>query len=223
MWSLVTSRGQRVPLRRLPAVLGSDADAADVVLPHPSIAPRHARVAEDGERLHVEALDGAALEVGGGSVPSADLAHGDELVLGRVRLTLADDRAAARAAPVTSPPPPADDDGELVLRERRDGGSSAVAAGAGGTGRAGAGGRAAAQRQTGKAGAAAGPGRPGRSAGAARERGVLVVERGERRRGLLHADLSQLGGPGKALVVLAVLVLAAAVLWGVQAAVAAFG
>ncbi|RKY17193.1 MAG: hypothetical protein DRQ55_16360, partial [Planctomycetota bacterium] len=97
MWSLVTSRGQRVALKSLPCVLGSDREAADVALPHSSISPAHARVEQQGDGLLISAIDGAALELDGQAVEQASLAHGDTLIIGRVTLRVADDQARATA------------------------------------------------------------------------------------------------------------------------------
>jgi len=112
MWSLETTRGQRVPIRTLPALVGSER-TADLVLPHPSIAAAHARLLPNGgDGLRVDALDGAALLVGGRAVERASLRAGDEFVLGRVRFTLRQDsspdaaRAQAPAAPAPGPTGP---------------------------------------------------------------------------------------------------------------------
>jgi hypothetical protein len=205
MWSLVTSRGQRVALRELPCVLGSDREAADVTLPHGSISARHARVEADGDGLKITALDGAPLEVDGATVEQARLAHGENLVLGRVSLRLADDqvRSAAPAAQKTEPEVP-DDEGGLVMR-----GQSATAS--------------APPRSQGKAGARAKPA-AGRKGAAPREHRrttePLIYSDQTVKRGLLHADLSQLSGSVKALLVVVLGLVAAGLVWGLSELVA---
>jgi predicted component of type VI protein secretion system len=204
MWSLVTSRGQRVALRELPCVLGSDREAADVALPHGSISPRHARVEADGDGLVITALEGALLEVEGATVEQARLAHGENLVLGRVSLRLADDqvRSAAPAAQAPEPEAP-DDEGGLVMR-----GQSATAS--------------APPRSQGKARAKPAA---GRKTAAPRERRrttePLIYSDQSVKRGLLHADLSQLSGSVKALLVVVLVVVAAGLVWGLSELVAA--
>ncbi len=94
MWSLETSRGQRVPIRSLPALVGSER-TADVVLRHASIAAAHARLLPNGgDGLRVDVLDGAALLVEGRPVERAALRAGDTFVLGRLQFTLRQDVAA---------------------------------------------------------------------------------------------------------------------------------
>jgi len=104
MWSLVTPRGQHLPVTVLPAVLGSGANA-DVRVPHESVAAEHARLTEGSAgTLRIEALsEDAIVGVAGRRVPRALLRDGDELVLGRVKFTLR--TAAAPAAPTDSASP----------------------------------------------------------------------------------------------------------------------
>ena len=72
-WTLRTSKGQAIPIRRLPGVLGSAA-AADVRVPHASVQAAHARLSLDDEgALLVVAADAAAvLGVAGRRVQPAD-------------------------------------------------------------------------------------------------------------------------------------------------------
>ncbi len=116
MWRLVTAKGKSIVVRRLPAQVGSDR-GGDVVLPHASIAPRHARLTQDGPgSLMVEALDEAVVGVGGKRVRRGRLTDGTVLVLGTVRLTVQAPSAAnaggkaplpdAAAAPTRRPARP---------------------------------------------------------------------------------------------------------------------
>jgi predicted component of type VI protein secretion system len=205
MWSLVTSRGQRVALRELPCVLGSDREAADVALPHGSISARHARVEADGDGLVITALDGALLEVDGSTVEQARLAHGESLVLGRVSLRLADDQVRSAAPATRAPEPEApDDEGGLVMR-----GQSATAS--------------APPRSQGKLRAKPAAGRKGTAAPRERHRTTepLIYSDQSAKRGLLHADLSQLSGSVKALMLVVLALLAAGLVWGLSELVAA--
>jgi len=88
MWCLETRKGRVFVLAHLPAVVGSRA-GADVLLRHPSIAPRHARFEQDDEgALHVEALDEAVVGVERRRVRRARVRDGHELVLGKLAFTL---------------------------------------------------------------------------------------------------------------------------------------
>lgn len=186
MWFLVTPKGQRVAVRSLPALVGSDR-SADVVLPHPSIAPRHARLrAGDEGDLLVDAEADAYVEVGGWQVREAGVKAGDEIVLGQLtfrveRIEDADPSVRAPASPRvpaarTSPAP-----------------TSPAAARA-------------ARAPTARAPAAQ-----------IRLRGKQpLLSARSARRGVLHTDLSQLGGGARLLVWLALLALAAGLLYGVQ-------
>lgn len=200
MWTLVTNRGQRVPLSSLPAVLGSSRDGADVTLPHSSIAERHARISEADGGLLVEALDGAAVEAGGSLVQRAQLSHGDELVLGRVSLRVVD-TDAPEAAPAPLPQAAAPEQGDLGALTVRGRAPAAAPAGAA------------------RARAAAPAARSAPVVEKRRDE-VLSYARHSQRRGLLHADLSQLSAPLKALLVLLFLGLAAGVTWALSALMA---
>jgi hypothetical protein len=104
MWSLRTPKGQSIAVVRLPAVVGSASDA-DVLVPHDSVAAKHARLAAgDDDGLLVEALGDAVVGCGGRRVTRAVLQDGDELILGRLRFTLvrSDPARATRAAPGAS-------------------------------------------------------------------------------------------------------------------------
>jgi hypothetical protein len=96
MWRLVTARGQEIPIRRLPASLGSDV-RGDVVIPHASVKPLHARLDEEPDgALRIEAVGDAVMGLGNRRVRSARLRGGERLVLGRVVVEVAaPDRAAA--------------------------------------------------------------------------------------------------------------------------------
>jgi len=201
MWCLVTTGGRRVAIRSLPAVLGSDA-SADVVLPHDSIAARHALLAPAGDgKLSITAVADALIEVGGWRIAESVLAQGDELVLGRLRFTLLDDRAAALStdpSPAPSSAPADAEQGELQLRR--------PAAGAA-TSRQRTGGR-----------------RPGTGTAAGQRRRrtePLRTHQADGKRGLLHADLSQLGAGQKALILVALAGLCAALVWGLQSVLSA--
>jgi len=199
MWSLVTSGGQRLPVRSLPAVLGRH-KSADIVLPHPSIEPHHARLtlADDGS-LFLTALEEAVVEVAGWRVDESVLIHGDELLIGTVTLRLVDDSAPAlpeKPKPAAEPahvppgaapkPAPKSSADELQLRR---------------------------------------PPRPVQPARAVkppkaiprtpRRHAVqpLRSQRSEAKTGLLHADLSQLAGGQKALLVGGLLIVCAALVW----------
>ncbi|MFT7462625.1 MAG: hypothetical protein ACI9EF_000967 [Pseudohongiellaceae bacterium] len=96
MWCLVTSRGQRLPIRSFPAVLGRH-PPADLLLPHESIAPAHARfsLTREGDPF-ILALDDAVVEVDGWRLEESTLHHGDQLLLGTVRLSLLNDQQPGR-------------------------------------------------------------------------------------------------------------------------------
>ncbi len=106
MWRLRTAKGQSIPIRRLPASLGSDR-AADVVIPHPSVAGRHARLAAGPDAtLLIEAEDGAVVGLGTRRISNGRLKHDDVLVLGRVRLTVEAPQAAVDPVPADLEPGP---------------------------------------------------------------------------------------------------------------------
>lgn len=210
MWSLVTTRGQRVALRELPAVLGRTRDEAEVALPHASIEPRHARLelhAEGG--LLITAIEGAHVELADGAVSEGRLVHGDTLVLGRVSLRVVDDRALeplAAAEPTRTTPSASDlPDAEDGLTLRRP--APAVATGQ------------AASRGS-RTAPAAGRAAPRETLSKRRDE-VLSFGKAPARRGLLNADLSQLSGPVRALLLLLLLALAVGVVWGLSSLVAA--
>lgn len=188
MWTLKTSRGQRLALPRLPVVVGNDKGVVDVVIPHPSLAPSHARFAEgeDGG-LAVKALGDALVEVGGWKVSEAQLEDGDELVLGKVPFTVVRDgeapaRPARAAAPASSERPA----------------RPAAGAGAG-------------------ASRAARPAQAAPKADELVQRGKAPLRsaRPEAKAGLLHIDLSQLSGGARLLVVLLMLAVGAGLVYGV--------
>lgn len=230
MWSLVTTRGQRVALRDLPAVLGRERGVADVALPHPSLAPRHARLEADGDGLLIEALDDAPLEIDGWPVAGGRLAHGDDLVLGELVLRVEDDARGevdpptaraptarpGTASTSTSPTgasasagvrrPLATDAAadDLVLRKP----APARGAGAGSSG-------------------ASASGALRRSSGGetltARAKGPLRSRRADEKDGLLHVDLGQVHPLARAGLVLGMLAVFALVAWGIGLAVGAVG
>jgi len=210
MWSLVTSKGQRIPLRKLPAVLGSDKDEADVVLPHPSIEACHVRVdeLENGDRLGVTAIDDAFLEVDGRKVGRGLLGPGDELTLGSVTLRATSDRASTAPAPsagaAATPPAGGTDDDELTLRKPEP--AKTAPPRSGGAPRA--------------KGAAPKQGATRRRPDADRRGEVLSYSQTPARRGMLNADLSQLSGPVRALLIGVLLVVGAGVVWGLSTLVA---
>jgi hypothetical protein len=89
MWRLVTARGQEIPIRKLPASLGSDR-RGDVVIPHASVKALHARLHEEPDgALRIEAVGDAVLGLGNRRVRSARLRGGERLLLGRVVLEVA--------------------------------------------------------------------------------------------------------------------------------------
>jgi len=170
MWSLVTSRGQRLPIRSLPAVLGR-AKSADIVLSHPSIEPQHARLtlSSDGS-LFLTVLEGAMVEVAGWRVDESVLINGDELLVGTVTLRLGDDSGddelQLRRPPLSVQPPQAIPrtprrHSVQPLHSRQSGGKT----------------------------------------------------------GLLHADLSQLAGGQKALLIGGLLIVCAALVWALASLV----
>src|SRR5262245_5650241 len=109
MWRLRAADGRTWRVTRLPATLGSGTDC-DVVIPHASVLPRHARLgAGAAGGLHVEAAGEGIIGVGRRAVRSVDLAEGEELVVGRLALTVERDAAPRDHAP--------EDEG-LTLRDR---------------------------------------------------------------------------------------------------------
>ena len=72
-----------VQRRRIEA--GSDL-ACSLWAPMDGLAPRHAVLEDDGERVRIRALDGASLRVNGRAVLEAELAEGDAIEIGPMRL-----------------------------------------------------------------------------------------------------------------------------------------
>lgn len=201
MWCLVTTGGRRVAIRSLPAVLGSDA-SADIVLPHDSIAAQHALLATTEEgKLSITAVADALIEVGGWRITESVLAQGDEVVLGRLRFTLLDDRAASLSADPSPAPSstPADTEQDGLKLRRPAAGAATSRPRA--TGRQPTTGTAAGQRR--------------------RRTEPLRTHQGDGKRGLLHADLSQLDTGQKALILVALAVLCAALVWGLESILSA--
>ncbi len=97
MWTLETSTGKRIALTRLPAMVGSAADA-DITLAHESIDPIHAALSdtEDG-RLQVAAIGDAVIGIEGARVERGSLAAGEQLVIGVIAFTV---HHAGAAAPI---------------------------------------------------------------------------------------------------------------------------
>ncbi len=197
MWSLVTSGGQRLPIRSLPSVVGRH-ESADIVLPHPSIEPHHARLtlADDGS-LFLTVLEGALVEVAGWRLDEGVLIHGDELLIGTVTLRVVDDAApvapeaaSRRAGPDHEVPDP-------TPTQQRESSADTL------------------QLR-----------RPPRHPQA--EKPTQAIPRTPRRHsvqpvrnpqsagksGLLHADLTQLAGGQKALLIGGLLIVCAALVWG---------
>jgi hypothetical protein len=190
MWSLVTPKGRRFPIRGLPAVVGSG-EGADVRLPHESIADPHARLHPGGGTgLRVEVLGEGVVALDGQRVDGGTLGAGEEIILGRLRFRLEQeggDDAGGRARSAQG-------------RGSARSGDAPLAAG-----------RAAPRSESGAAGR-----KPGRTSPAT---GRPAASRKETRRGLLHADLSQLAPGAKLVVTVGVLAICGLVLWGVQALV----
>lgn len=194
MWSLVTSGGQRLPIRSLPAVLGRH-KSADLVLPHPSIEPHHARLtlADDGS-LFLTVLEGALVEVAGWRLDEGVLIHGDELLIGTVTLRLVDDSApAAPEAPSRQPIP----DHETQGRTPKPAGESSAD-----------------ELQLRRPPQSKKP--PRAIPRTPRRHSVqpLRNQQSEAKSGLLHADLTQLAAGQKALLIGGLLIVCAALVWG---------
>jgi hypothetical protein len=180
MWFLETTSGQRLAIRGLPAVLGSD-PGADVVIPHESLRPRHARLtAASATALEVEALEGSEMGVEGLTVEWATLRDGDDLTLGELQFVVRRE-AGQRHRPVARP--------QLQPKPLAPGPASGGAS------------------------------RMPRTSETRALRGRGTERRSAAGRGLLNADLSQLAFGTRALIGLALLALAAGLVWLVQALV----
>lgn len=188
MWCLVTSSGQRLPIRSLPAVVGSD-QSADIVVAHESIAPHHARLtlSDDGS-LFITVLEEALVEVAGWRLGKGVLVHGDELLMGTVTLRVADDSAATAGTP------------RHEVGERDEG--------------AAVDGQGAEQLQLRRPLRPLEAPRPTAVASRPRTTEPLHSRQPVPRAGLLHADLSQLGWEQRALLVAGIAVVCAALVWG---------
>lgn len=81
------ARARRYPLRDASATIGRLPEC-DVTLDDPSVSRRHARLTRNGSRWSIEDLGSTnGLRVNGERVGNAELADGDRLELGSVRLT----------------------------------------------------------------------------------------------------------------------------------------
>ena len=193
MWFLVTHSGRRIALPSLPADIGS-APSAHVHLSDPSVAPLHARLLPGAATgLRLEVCDGALVELDGWALTEADLRAGDELLVGTVTLRL----EREHEAPGVGEPP-------LVTRRPLDPPSS---------------GPLSAPPYHSTSGPA--PSR-GRSASAASARSAFrggTLPGTGARRGLLHADLSQLSFVTRCILGLGLALVAAAIVWVTQALV----
>ena len=77
---------RRLPLKAGETTIGR-APGNDVVVGHPSVSRRHARVVVDGGGCHIHDLDSALRTyVNGEAVTDAALRHGDVITIGQVRL-----------------------------------------------------------------------------------------------------------------------------------------
>lgn len=221
MWSFVTSRGQRVSLPTLPALVGRDRATAEVALPHPSVHPMHARVLAHAGGLRIVSIDDALLTVNGRTVRDASLSHGDDVVLGALLLRIEDDTrgeveppgrtsSAATGGPASSRGAPAATGASgpsRVSASAGDGPSPAddlTVRGARPSPAASSGGRARGAQEL-----------------SLRARGPLRSARPAAKDGLLHVDLGQLHPVARLGVVCALLAVAALVAWAVSAGIAA--
>jgi hypothetical protein len=203
MWFLLTSAGRKVPLSALPTTLGSD-PSSGACLRDPSVKPQHARLLPgDNTTLRLETCPGALVELDGWAVTEADLHEGDELLVGQVHVRLERDHS------------------QVPLREN-DSAEEAP--------------RAQKRQSSSRPGSHPGPLSPvqptltttrGSPSMRTPSRQQLTSTRQEQksrsdlRRGLLHADTSQLSASTRCILGLALLLIAAAIVWAAQALVVA--
>ncbi len=194
MWSFITSQGRRLPVPPLPVTLGSD-PSCELRLEAEQVLPRHARLSQgDGQSLHFEVLPGALVELDGWALTEGELRPGDDLLLGSLRVRLVWTGSGVEAqAPVQAP-----------ARKPNPEGSTRRPLDAPTTAQAGRDPRTPGPRRLGAAGPDA-RGRPGSAQ--------------TTQRGLLRADLSQLSLSTRCLLGSALLVVAALIVWAVQALV----
>jgi hypothetical protein len=197
MWFLITNAGRRIPLPTLPTTIGSEA-ASGICLEDPSVKPRHARLLPgDNTSLRLEACEGALVEVDGWAITETDLHAGDELLVGQVHVRLERDKSK-----------PEKDSAEGQPRSQK---------------------RPSPPRSASHS-APLSPARPAPGVGVnsasmrtpnRRHSSPARRDQASLRRGLLHADTSQLSVGTRCILGLALLLIAAAIVWAMQALVLA--